>query len=272
MQTAVAIVLLLLICGLVVQVALTRTFRARSAGLIARLHGSPQARPVAGLPQPVHDFAVRAGAQPAAGLRIASLTQTGELRLKRGGPFGKFGAWQAVALGAPGFVWLARQDAGPVPKLRILDAYVRGEGQLEARALGSFPVTRAKGGALTLGEAYRYLAELPFVPDAILGNPEIEWRLTARNIAEARLATPQGAARASFRFDANGDIVEMEAKGRPALNADGTEARYDWRGYFRDYRQIGPRRIPASAEVGYVYPEGYEAYYRLTVTDNHLAP
>ena len=40
----------------------------------------------------------------------------------------------------------------------------------------------------------------------------------------------------------------------------------------RDYRQIGPRRIPATAEVGYVYPEGYEAYYRLAITDNHLAP
>ncbi|MGL4279857.1 MAG: DUF6544 family protein [Albidovulum sp.] len=272
MQTVLAIVLLLMICGLAVQVALSRGFRSRSAGLIARLHDSPQVRPVTGLPQPVHDFAVRSGAQAGSGLRIASLTQVGELRLKQGGAFGKVGAWQAVALGTPGFVWLARLDAGPVPKLRILDAYVRGAGQLEARAFGSVRLARAGGAALTLGEAYRYLAELPFVPDAILGNPEIEWRLTARNIAEARMATPAGAARVSFRFDAAGDIVEMEAKGRPTLDADGAEAKRDWRGYFRDYRQIGPRRIPATAEVGYVYPEGYEAYYRLTVTDNHLAP
>lgn len=272
MQTALAIFVLLLICGLVVQVALTRAFRSRSARLVARLHDSPPVRRVTGLPQPVHDFAVRSGATPGSGLRIASLTQVGELRLKQGGAFGKVGAWQAVALGTPGFVWLARQDAGPVPKLRILDAYVRGAGQLEARAFGSFPVAKVSGGALTLGEAYRYLAELPFVPDAILGNPEIEWRLTARNIAEARMATPQGPARVSFRFDAAGDIVEMEAKGRPTRDATGAEAKRDWRGFFRDYRQIGPRRIPATAEVGYVYPEGYEAYYRLAVTDSHLAP
>ncbi len=125
---------------------------------------------------------------------------------------------------------------------------------------------------MTLGEAYRYLAELPWAPDAILGNPDLEWRILARNIAEVRLATPAGAARVSFRFDAQGDIVEIEAKGRPARDASGKEVLRDWRGYFRDYRQIGPRRIPGAAEVGYVYPEGYEAYFRCKITDYHLAP
>lgn len=272
MQTFAAIVFLVLIAGLVVQVAVARAFRGRSTELVARLQAAPQMRKVLGLPQPVQDFAIRAGAGKTAKLRIATLTQTGELRTVRGGAFGPVGAWQAIALGAPGFVWLARQDWGPFPRLRILDAYVGREGRLEARIMGSVPVARASGPSLSLGEAHRYLAELPFVPDAILGNPEIEWRLTARNIAEARLATPAGAARVSFRFDPAGDIVEIEAKGRPAIDAAGNEARLDWRGYFREYRQIGPRRIPSAAEVGYVYAEGYEAYFRCTVTDYHLAP
>ncbi len=272
MQTAIAIAFLFLIACLAVQVAASAAFRRRGVGLVAKLNDSPQTRRLSGLPQPVLEYAVRCGAEAGAKLRIATLTQEGELRLKRGGAFGKLAAWQATALGAPGFVWLARQDAGPFPKLRILDAYVRREGQLEARLLGSIPVARASGASLTLGEAYRYLGELPWAPDAILGNPDLEWRLTARNIAEARMSTPEGAARVSFRFDSAGDIVEMEARGRPARDAKGNEARRDWRGYFRDYRRIGPRRIPATAEVGYVYAEGYEAYYRCKVTDYHLAP
>lgn len=272
MQTAIAIVFLVLIAGLALQVAAAAAFRRRGLRLVAKLQDGPQTRRVAGLPQPVLEFAVRCGAEAGARLRFATLTQEGELRLEQGGAFGRFAAWQATALGAPGFVWLARQDAGPFPKLRVLDAYVQREGHLEARLLGSIPVARASGPALSLGEAYRYLAELPWAPDAILGNPDLEWRLTARNIAEVRMTTPEGAARVSFRFDAQGDIVEMEAKGRPARDARGRDSTLDWRGYFRDYRQIGPRRIPSAAEVGYVYPQGYEPYFRCKVTGCHLAP
>ncbi len=272
MQTVIAITFLVLIACLALQVGVSRVFRARNMRLVARLHEMPPVRPVSGLPQPVLEFAIRGGATAGAKLRLATLVQEGDLRIAQGGRFRRFAAWQAIALGAPGFVWLGRQDAGPLPLLRIVDAYVRREGQLEARLFGSVPVARASGPSLALGEAYRYLAELPWAPDAILGNPDLEWRILARNIAEVRLATPAGAARVSFRFDAAGDIVEIEARGRPARDASGAEVLRDWRGYFRDYRQIGPRRIPGAAEVGYVYPEGYEAYFRCKVTEYHLAP
>ncbi len=35
---------------------------------------------------------------------------------------------------------------------------------------------------------------------------------------------------------------------------------------FSDYREIGGRRVPHRAEVGYDYPEGYEAYFRGRIT------
>ena len=59
-----------------------------------------------------------------------------------------------------------------------------------------------------------------------------------------------------------GDIETVEAKDRPAFDARGRAARYDWRGCFWGYRRIGPRRIPEWGEVGYVYPDGYEVYFR----------
>ena len=89
----------------------------------------------------------------------------------------------------------------------------------------------------------------------------------AEDEAEVKLNTRVGTARVVFRFDAHGDIVAMEARERPAADPDGRPVRYDWRGRFGDYRQVGARRLPAYGEVGYVYPDGYEVYFRARVTD-----
>ncbi|MEZ5887121.1 MAG: DUF6544 family protein [Paracoccaceae bacterium] len=224
------------------------------------------------LPPLVRDFALRGGAEVGAGHMALVLTQAAELRRKRGGLFARFRARQIVGLGRPGFVWQARQGFGPLTRLRVADVFVEGEGWLEARLFGALTVARANGVETTLGEAYRYLAELPWAPDAILGNPEIAWRMTAEDQAEAKLDTRVGTARVTFRFDAAGDIVAMEARDRPARDAAGKPVRYDWRGQFGDYRQIGARRLPAYGEVGYDYPEGFEIYFRGRITDCQPAP
>lgn len=249
-------------------------FRARILGLAARLHDTPATRDVEDrLPPVVADFARRAGAKPGSALRVATFAQDGELRLRQGGRFAPTVAWQAIALGRAGFVWDARQSLGPVRVLRVVDAFVGAEGVLDARLFGSVPVARLSGGELTLGEAFRYLAELPWAPDAILGNPDLAWRVTGPDTVEVRLATQGGTARVTFRLDAAGDIVGMEAKGRPARDGAGRMVRLDWQGRFGDYRQIGPRRLPEFGEVGYVWPgHGYEPYFRGRIRDYRLAP
>lgn len=256
------------------QVVAASRFRARILRLAERLHDGPVTRDVEDrLPTLVADFARRAGAVPGAGLRVATFAQDGELRLRKGGRFARTVAWQVVALGRAGFLWDARQSLGPVELLRVIDAYVGAEGVLDARLFGSLPVARMSGRELALGEAFRYLAELPWAPDAILGNPDLVWRVTGPGAVEVRLATQAGTARVSFRFDAAGDIVGMEASGRPARDISGKATTLDWRGTFGDYRDIGPRRLPEYGEVGYVWPDtGYEPYFRGRIRDYHLAP
>ncbi|SPH16932.1 hypothetical protein DEA8626_00446 [Defluviimonas aquaemixtae] len=271
MQTAFAIVVLCALFLVAAVFAAARMFRTRILALVARLRDSPTTRNLeASLPPLVADYARKAGAEPGAKLRVASFNQEGELRVKQGGPFAKFAAWQVSSLGRAGFVWDARQDWGPFTRFRVLDSYVGTKGRLEARILGAIPAARAEGDDIDLAEAYRYLAELPWLPDAILGNPELAWRVTGADTVEVRLKTQSGPARVSFRFNAEGDIVAMAAKGRPARDASGTKADYMWRGRFSDYRQIGPRRLPAVGEVGYVYPSGYEPYFRCRLTEYHL--
>ena len=272
MQTA-GPFLFLAVLGLgVVFALLAFGFRQKIAHRWARASQGPSVQDQGGrLPPLVRDYALRCGGQLEAGHLALILTQRAELRLKRGGLFTPFRTQQIVALGEPGFVWHARSTIGPLTRLRVVDAFVGGEGMLEARMFGVLTVARANGVETTLGEAFRYLAELPWVPDAILGNPDLHWRMTGEREAEVKLNTRVGTARATFRFDANGDITELEARDRPASDPAGRPVRYDWRGRFGDYRQVGDRRLPAYGEVGYLYPDGYEVYFRAKITDCRIA-
>ncbi len=229
----------------------------------ARALGNARAERRGDLPPAIDAFARRGGAGEGPVPRVARLAQGAELRLGQGAPFRPVSATQHVALASPGFVWDAVRRLGPLPLFRVVDAYDGATGGLlEARVLGSVPVASKTGSDIALGEALRYLAELPWAPDAILLNPDIGWRMIDGSRAEATLRLAEGVARVTFSLDADGDIVRVEAKDRPASDARGQPALYDWRGRFWGYRRIGPRRIPEWGEVGYVYPEGYEVYFR----------
>lgn len=253
--------------GLVVA-ALGLGFSRQAARLWTRAGQGPSTEDQGSrLPDPVRNFALRAGATAGPGHLAMIVTQRAELRLKRGGLFAPFRARQIIALGEAGFVWQARRGFGPLVWLRVIDSLVAGDGRLEARLFGALTVARARGVETTLAEAFRYLAELPWAPDAILGNPDLHWRMTAADEAEVKLNTRVGTARVTFRFDALGDIIGMEARDRPATDAEGRPTRYHWRGTFGDYRQVGARRLPAYGEVGYAYPDGFEVYFRARLTD-----
>ena len=272
METALYVLVLVSLALIVAQVTASRRHRAHVLGLAARLQDSAPVRDVeAALPSLVADFARRNGADPAAPNRVATFHQSGELRIRKGGAFRSFLAWQVIALGRAGFLWEARQTGASPLWVRVLDAYIGSEGWLQVWLFGTVPVVKAKGADITLGEAYRYLAELPWAPDAILGNPDLAWRMTGPDTAEVRMTLQEGTARVVFRFSPTGDIVAMEASGRPARGADGTVATHDWRGAYGDYAWIGNRRIPATGEVGYAYPSGYEVYFRGRITDYRVS-
>lgn len=275
MQTALYSLVLAILGLIAAQLAVARAFRARVLKLAGRLAcDSPVIDPedcvarAAGLPALVAGYAARAGAQPGAAPRTARFTQRVEMRLAPAGRFAAMRAWQVMALGRAGFLWEARQDLGPLTRLRILDAYVEGEGHLEARLFGSIPVARAGGAGIALGEAYRYLAELPWAPDAMIGNPDLVWRQTGPDRVEVRLQTPQGTAEAVFDFDSDGDIVAVSATGRPVRGPDGRMTLRDWHGTFSDYAQLGPRRLPSRAEVGY---EADDVWFRAEIADYRIS-
>lgn len=235
---------------------------------IARAEAQLAAYPVkpirTDLPPGVQAFAERgmAGGTPGVAARF---TQAAEMRLKRGAAWTAFPARQISSLPVPGFVWTAAMKLGPIPIVRVIDSFEDGVGRLEVRALGAIRIGREGGPDAALGEALRYLAELPWTPDAILLNTAITWAETPEGVT-ARMETTGGPAEILFSLDEFGDIAGARAEGRPTKLANGTIARLVWRGRFKDYAEIGGRRIPLWGEVGYEYPDGYESYWRGRVT------
>lgn len=264
MKTILIGLAVLLLAVIAVVLVLGAGFSREIARTEARLAASSPGPVRHDLPESVRAFAERglAGGVPGVAVRF---TQAAEMRLKRGAPWTALPARQITALPQTGFAWVAELRLGPVAAVRVIDSYVDGAGRLEVRALGAFPMGREVGDEAALGEGLRYLAELPWTPDAILLNPEIAWEETTEGV-RARLETAGGPAEVLFGFDAAGDIVAMRAEGRPAKLADGTPAFLPWQGRFRDYGEIGGRRIPLAGEVGYEYPDGSESYFRGRIT------
>jgi hypothetical protein len=113
-----------------------------------------------------------AARQPAKQVRI---TQTGEMWSKPGGRAMRFIADERFAVDRVGFCWEARFPLGPLFAIHVRDWYADGKGLLRVRALG-IPIQRRSGHDVAVGEAYRYLAELPWVPHAMATNQQLEWQ------------------------------------------------------------------------------------------------
>jgi hypothetical protein len=126
------------------------------------------------------------------------------------------------------------------------------------RIAGSVSVATSTGPETAKGEAMRFLAELPWNPDAILNAAGLTWRQVDDATVEVSMMTSGGLATVSLQFDAGGDISAIEAADRP--RAGDTPAR--WIGRFSNYAKVGAYRFPRYGEVAWDLAEGEFVYWR----------
>lgn len=192
------------------------------------------------------------------------LRQTGEMRSAPDAPWWPFTAEQVINIHHPGFAWFARMQAVPLLSAHVLDCYVDGEGLLEVRLWGSWPLARLAGPEVGRGELMRYLAELIWAPHAMLHNPELSWREIDATTVEVSARSAHGPARVKLVFD-NGDIIRMEADDRPrAIGRHIVPTR--WQGWCSSYREIGGCRIPTEAVVSWLLDGEPFEYWRGKIT------
>ncbi len=200
-------------------------------------------------------------AEPVSG-RTVRVEQVGEMIFKPNAAPHPFRASEEFAVDHVAFAWHARFPLlGPLT-LRVTDSYDGRNGLLAVRLLG-LPLQRRHGPGLAQGQAFRYLAEIPWAPQAILANPQLEWReLDGRTV---EVGTAVGAARIAVRliFNERGEI-EQTAAARPRLEAGG--AATPWTGVYADYQALGGVRVPTRGEVRWELPEGPFTYWRGSIT------
>jgi hypothetical protein len=185
--------------------------------------------------------------------------QSGEMQLKPG-RWLPFTAEQEASIERVEFSWQARFPVAPLVKLRVEDWFRAGEGALVVRLFG-LPLKRTQGAEVTRGEAMRYLAELPWVPHALVANLELEWADVDEESVE--VATTVAGSRAAMRlhFDDAGDIVSASAPDRPRAVGKGAVPT-PFAGDFGDYRVFDGVRIPTTGAVRWELPDGPFVYFR----------
>lgn len=142
--------------------------------------------------------------------------------------------------------------------MRVVDFYDGTSGGLDVRILG-LPIQRKRGPELVEGEVFRYLAEIPWVPHAILVNPQLQWREVDERRVEVATGVQGKRVAVKLTFDEHGYISETRAE-RPRLEA--ANAMTSWIGSYSDYREVSGVLIPTRGEVGWQLPTGLFTYWR----------
>jgi hypothetical protein len=162
----------------------------------------------------------------------------------------------------PGFDWDGRIDLFPGLPARVHDAYIAGEGLLQAALLGLIAVADMQGGReLAEAELLRFLAEAVWYPTALLPSQGVRWDGVDDRSAVATLADGPVTVRLTFEFDDTGLVTTVRADARARADGDAMVPT-PWSGRFWNYTDVGGALIPLDGEVAWMLPEGPRPYWR----------
>ncbi len=168
-------------------------------------------------------------------------------------------ARQYFTVNPPGFLWDARIKMAPLLTVRVLDAYLQGEGKLQARLFSTITVADASASSeLNQGELLRWLAEAVWFPTALLPSSHLRWENVDERTARAILTDGENRVSLTFHFKISGEIVR--ARGIRFRLVNGSYQAIPWNARYWDYQQRGGMLIPCQAEVSWELPEGEFIY------------
>lgn len=218
----------------------------------------------ADLPEAVGSyFAFALGARQGRPIRGARLEQVGTFAL-RPGAFKPFSAVQHYRLEPPEFVWEARIAFAPLLEIQVRDSYAGGRGQMKARLCGLVTMASLEGGGeLAAASLQRFLAELPWLPTALLPAAGVSWTALDARRARATLQDGDVSATVDFHFGDQGQIDRVAALRSRAVGKAMVPT--PWEGRFWDYREVDGLRLPHQAEVAWLLPEGSHVYWRASI-------
>jgi hypothetical protein len=173
-----------------------------------------------------------------------------------------FTSTQRVITRRPGFDWDARVAIMPGIPVLVHDAYVAGEGTLQAAVFGLKTVARLHGtGAVAQGELMRFFAEAAWYPTALLPSQGVLWTAVDEHSARATLKDGDITLSLLFRFNAAGLIDTVLAESRAQM-AGGKVTHAPWQCRVWNYALRDSMHVPLDAEAAWVMAEGTRPYWR----------
>jgi len=216
-----------------------------------------------GLPAPVSRYLKKVLPDGQPYISSVRIKHTGTFNMNETGEQWKpFISDQHVVTRRPGFLWNARISMMPGLPIRVHDAYIAGEGILQAFPLGLFPVVNMHNSAdLARGELMRYLAESAWYPTALLPGNEVQWEAVDDSSAHAVLTDKNLHVTLLFRFREDDliDYVKAEDRGR---TVNGQVIPTPWVGEWKNYERMHGILVPRDGEVHWELPNGRQPYWR----------
>lgn len=240
----------------------TRAVRQLVPETAARTPGVFSREQLRGLPAPVaryFDLSLTPGQRL---IRSARFEQEGTFRGGLDEPWAPFTAVQHFSVDPPGFVWDASIHMAPLLTVRVRDSYIGGTGGMHARIASLVPVVNQSGGAgLNAGALHRLLAEMVWLPTALLPGRGVTWEAIDDRTARATLAHAGTSVWLDFRFNDRGEIERASTPER-SRDVEGKSVPTPWVCSYRSYREVDGMRVPAEGEVEWILPEGRLSYWR----------
>jgi len=220
------------------------------------------------LPAPVQRFFRAALSDGQRMVSAVRMEQTGTFNLdEMSGYWKPFAAVQRVVTRRPGFIWDARIMMFPGIPVRVRDAYVAGEGVLQAAVFGLFPVANLRGKEeLARGELMRFLAEAAWYPTALLPSQGVFWSAVDDCSANATLREHDVTVTLLFRFNENDALIDTVRAERRARTTGAAVVTMPWQCRVWNYSIRDGLRVPLEGEAAWVHPTGPKPYWLGQIT------
>jgi hypothetical protein len=179
-------------------------------------------------------------------IRAARIQQQGEFWMN--GKWIPFAARQYFSALPPGMVWDAEMRMNRFLNVHVRDAYVAGQGSMQARLLAFASVMNEQGNPkLNMGALQRYLAEAPWLPTALLPSESLKWSAVDEQRALAMFTDSGLIVSLDFRFNIAGEITGVFTPGR-YREVGGEYELTPWAGYHRGYENTTACAFPSKAK------------------------
>lgn len=214
---------------------------------------------VEGLPAPARRY-LRHAIDPDAPLaRRADIDMQGSINLA--GSWVPMSAREVIAA-RRGFVWRTRARLRPYLWVSGVDYYVDGTGGQRFFLAGLLPVVRASGPAVDASAAGRFVAELVWLPTALLPRPGVEWKAIDEDRAAVTVAAKPDDVTVTLSVAPDGSLLAVELdRVRPT---DGDTETVPFGSTVGDERTFDGITVPTSVRAGWEFgTEDYEEFFTI---------